>query len=65
VFNKSLLKAISTFPSTVSNKTIILFYLLSLKLKPSKSILDRSYKIKYGEWAIADECLVIVNKKIK
>ena len=34
-------------------------------MKPLKSILDRSYKIKYGEWAIADECLVILKGKQK
>ena len=34
-------------------------------MKPLKSILDRSYKIKYVEWAIADECLVIVKGKQK
>ena len=34
-------------------------------MKPLKSILDRSYKIKYGEWAIADECLVIIKGKQK
>ena len=34
-------------------------------MKPLKSILDISYKIKYGEWAIADECLVIIKGKQK